>query len=300
MAILKLTLRILIVSAFGISIAAAQSGVPFLKTTLGAKETGLSGAGVASDGTPGFISINPSGISSSESPFLNVENAKTYPDMQRAFFQGVYKIKAISFGLSMLYSSDANIIPADQYGRYDPGSPFAWYDFMSAVQIGKTLGKTDIGVNVKGFHQRVINYTRFGGAVDAGIRHKFISDKFRTGFSVLNIGKANQFDKKAYALPLTIKAGLSFLSKFSNLSMELLTDINYLPKDDMLYYPVGLEAKYCNNLYLRAGFPLGKEQPRTTLGAGVRYKKLQFDYGVVLSANDFQLNHVLSITVWNY
>jgi len=227
MAVLKFVFAIIVTSY---SFLWPQTGLHFLKSTLGVKEAGLSGAGVAARGDGGMLSLNPAGVVTSSASFLHAEHFREFPDAQRELFQGIYKMDFYAFGISAFYKSDFNIIPADDEGRFDSNATFSWQDFLLAIEFGRKIGSGAIGFSIKGFQEQVLQYSRLGGAMDFGAQYEPAVENVRLGFAVLNIGKVNPFLDSSSSMPTTLKAGFSYLMTYPLINANLIADLSYRPE----------------------------------------------------------------------
>ncbi len=286
---------------FGANVSAdnLNYGAHFLKSTVGVKSMSLAGAGVASNGSAGAININPSAIIMSSS-FLHAEETRIFPDQEQSVFSSAFKINSYYLGLSALYKNDYNIKPADEFGKYDSNGSLGWQDFLLSFEVGKKFKNIDLGISIKGFRQSILQYSRLGVAFDFGLRKKFFNNRLVAGLSVSNLGKAKPFIDIQEKLPVVFKSGLSFNTKLSDIFFELLTDINYRTETKSAFFPIALEMKYKEILFLRAGYPINKDKEKGSLGMGIRYKKIQVDYAFMLVDNDFNPNHTIGITFWSF
>ncbi len=291
---------ILFSGLFAISPAQTSSTAHVLLAPMGARQTAMAGAGTAGTDATGLLAANPAAVAGASERFIHAEEAREFPQLRRDGLQALAGFGANRFGIGLFYSLDGGIVPADLEGHYDSTATFGWQDLVAAIHYGRTAGRWAFGAGLKGFRETVMEFSRDGVALDLGGRVS-LGPNAAAGLAILNLGRAESFGSGTREdLPLLCKAGIQGRRVFGKFSVEALADIQALVNEKTWWIPVGVETGYRDQFFLRAGYPLHREEARPSLGMGLRYRSFQIDYALVLAAHDFEAGHTLGLTFWNF
>ena len=139
----------------------------------------------------------------------------------------------------------------------------------------------------------------FGTQVDA------LGDALRFGAAVHNVGKMNELNSVATELPTTARAGvavqpfrvLSMDDDFVLVSTTVVAEISHLFPDERTRLHIGLGVDALDVLTFRAGLITNDQLRSGTLGLGLSYESLVFDYALVLFDEGFGgPGHVLTLS----
>ncbi|NQT24476.1 PorV/PorQ family protein [candidate division KSB1 bacterium] len=267
-------------------------GVPFLKVGLGARQAGMGGAftGVADDAYSLFW--NPGGIGHIRQWQWAVSYNRYFTDISQASVAMARQFRALGsrktgIGLSCAYmgmpewdSTDGTQnIPVVSAGNFVAG--------LTIGQRAEWLHKSiSYGFTIKGIQSRLANYTARGWAGDVGIlirpgriRLKELSfgifdyGVMTFGAAVSHIGPEIQFDKEGTLLPMTYRAGFSYLmGRYDGWSVMVAADAMQPINHDWIY-ACGGEVWFKNILGLRGGYRFNGEDLRDlSLGIGFRWE----------------------------
>jgi hypothetical protein len=158
-----------------------------------------------------------------------------------------------------------------------------------------------VGVGVK-YLSEFINDLRFRGyAADIGAQWNLKDLNF--GVSLLNIGKMN--DSQASTLPTNLKGGFSMIplrlssqdTGKSLVRIRFTAEAGYslVNTEDPLKIYTGLEAKFFDFFYARAGYQSNDPIRKSTLGIGMEKETLSLDYAYIPFRDDAGSGHLLVI-----
>lgn len=267
-------------------------GLPFLKVSLGARQAGLGGAftGVADDAYALFW--NPGGIGHIRQWQWAVSYNRYFTDISQASVAMARQFRALGsrktgIGFSCAYmgmpewdSTDGTEnIPSVSAGNVVGGITFG----QRAEWLHKSISW---GFTIKGIQSRLANYTARGWAGDAGIlirpariRLKELSfglfdyGVLTFGAAVSHIGPQITFDKEASLLPMTYRAGASYLmGRYGGWSLLLAADAMQPVNRDIIY-GCGGEVWFKNILGLRGGYRFnGEDLQDLSFGVGFKWE----------------------------
>jgi tetratricopeptide (TPR) repeat protein len=163
-----------------------------------------------------------------------------------------------------------------------------------AQEIARFSGNTYAGIMVNWIQSKLVEeYTAGAFGIDLGVLHKV--GRFGLGIAMQNIGTGMKFIEVADSLPFTIRVGGSYERKISKIvNMVVGVDGIKVLKDDMRYN-LGGECWIADILGIRAGYKI-KDEDKVSIGASIRYKWVQLDYGYKMM-DVFSNTHQVAITL---
>ncbi|MCX7905305.1 MAG: PorV/PorQ family protein [Elusimicrobiales bacterium] len=254
------------------------------------------------------LDINPASIINIKKLSIFASNSIYFENisMSSFFFARNLGKNTGTFGFGIKRLSWGEIEKTDEFantlGKYSPYEMIIEAGFASYL-TGLTRQKTQrivFGGNGKLIINK-IERTATTLSADIGFIFPYLfDDKFITSFVIQNIVGNIKLDKKSYPIPKLIKIGSSIiLSK----NFIINTDITS-PQDSIPYISTGFEFSLKlskkNYLYLRTGITSKnikelKEYSPISLGIGIKYGNLYFDYsysqlGYLGNVNKFSFN----------
>jgi long-subunit fatty acid transport protein len=171
----------------------------------------------------------------------------------------------------------------------------AQQDILVTLSGGmRVYGKNMMGINIKIFSSTLIEqYQAITFAFDAGVLYELERD-ITLGLTLKNVGPNVEYNQTGDPLPTTIITGIGYIHEFeSTHRMNMVLDVRK-PLD--LDYQVhgGVEYVYDDMIFIRAGYKYGHDLDGATIGFGVEYEFLRFDYAIGLMS-DLDLNHYISL-----
>jgi len=167
----------------------------------------------------------------------------------------------------------------DDIGRRDEISDLGRFS-ATQMQLLLSFGRPIIervsaGANLKLAHQAIDNYSAYGYGLDLAGRVS-ITEKLQAGVLLQDIiGARMRLGTVKERTPFTIRTGLSYCHSFkdSPFSGAATFDLEK-PEHRNIKLRTGIEAAHSSGLALRGGY----DRDNFTVGMGLRYDQLTFDY----------------------
>jgi hypothetical protein len=196
----------------------------------------------------------------------------------------------------------------DEMDRYEdvpsaePLGTFSAHDLSFALAYSRyVIPNLAAGITGKTVYQNIDETTANGFAFDVGLYHITRWTGLKLGLVLTNLGSPLHFEDERFVgaefnLPRTARLGASYERKIPALRGGVIAAFEgVFPNDGRAKQHLGAEYHYQRNLFLRAGYKAGYDSQGTTLGLGVSYRKVSFDYAVLLIANDLGDIHRLGL-----
>jgi len=294
---------------FGNSMALAKAvtGVAILSQATGVRQLGMGEVATGISDDAAAIHYNPAGIATVRNIELNAMYHQNIIDTRNEAVNLVYPLnrglfgKKASIGVGALAYQGGDM----EWIKLNPDESVKSSEVLKAesdYQIGlcygeevaKYWGNTYAGVMVKWIQSKLVEKYRASAlGIDLGILHKL--GGFGLGVAIQNIGTGMKFIEEADSLPFTIRVGGSYERNIGKiLKMLIGVDGVKVLKDDMRYN-LGGECWIADILGIRAGYKI-KDEDKVSLGASIRYKWVQLDYGYRMM-DVFNNTHQAAITL---
>ena len=164
-------------------------------------------------------------------------------------------------------------------------------DYLVNVSYGCPLSRAvAIGAGAKALRSTLVeDVSATAYALDLGVMWRV--KKISFGFAVQNIGDKIKYIDEGDNLPLTMRAGASYVSKSLTAGIDVVKQ-----NDNEIKEHLGIEYTLQKMISLRGGYKLGYDAGSITLGLGLRFlKSCQFDYAMALM-DKFDNAHYASLT----
>lgn len=298
---LVLLLLVLVVPTSLLAGDPGDSGALFLRLGMGGRSAGMGEAYSAVAKDASAVYWNPAAMS----PVLGTNMMFTHNE----YFQSVrlehlavthetdYGTFGISFtGLYMddmdRYEDTPSEVPLGTFGAYDVAFALAYSRYF--------LPNLSAGIAVKPIYQKIDNTSASGLGFDLGVYHVSRIEGVKFAAVLANLGSPMKFVEEEFALPRMFKIGGSYDRHVETLKGDILLTLDVIfPNDGNSKQHIGAEYGYSRLLFLRAGFKGGYDSQGATFGLGVRYRKFDFDYGVLLGSNDLGDSHRIGLSLRN-
>ena len=167
----------------------------------------------------------------------------------------------------------------DDIGRRDEISDlgrFSATQMQLLLSFGRpVVERASVGASLKLAHQAIDNYSAYGFGLDLSGRVS-LTEKLKAGVLLQDIiGARMKLASVKERTPFTIRTGLSYRHGFkdSPFSGAAVFDLEK-PERRHLKMRAGIEAAHSAGVALRGGY----DRDNFTLGMGLRYEQLTFDY----------------------
>ncbi len=269
--------------------SSGKAGYEFLRTHIGARPSSMAGAFICIPGDIHAIYFNPAGLAPIAGRLASATYLNHVLDFQSGFVaytQPLKNLGQIAVGVNyMSYGDfDRTDVNGQKIGSFGAGS------FAVTTSLGRSINENLMaGVSTKFIYSSIDEYNSTALAIDFGMIYKvpFIED-MNVGVGIFNAGQAiTAFMNNKDPLPLNFVLGFS--KKLAHLPLEYsITANKYI--DDDIQINIGGEFTLTEGVFLRLGYnSLGRElkigadgdqYAGISLGLGLQWQQIQFDYGL--------------------
>jgi len=269
--------------------SSGKAGYEFLRTHIGARPAAMAGAFISISGDIHAIYFNPAGLAPISGRLATATYLNHVLDFQSGFIAYTHPLKNIGqLAVGIDYMSygdfDETDVKGNKIGNFSAGS------FAITSSLGRSINENLMaGASAKFIYSSIDDYRSTALALDLGIIYKipFFED-MNIGCGVFNLGQAmSAFIDTKDPLPLNIVIGLS--KKLAHLPLEYCVTANKYIDDD-IQINAGGEFTLTEGVFLRLGYnSLGRDMKigadgdqyaGISLGLGIQWQQIQFDYGL--------------------
>jgi long-subunit fatty acid transport protein len=256
------------------------AGFMFLRLGNGARASGMGEAftAVADDATS--IYWNPAGMAGVEEVELNLTHNEWLMDIR---FEQATVVNEMWGGAAGLSFTGLYYGSMDRYGEYPsltPDGTFSPYDMALSLGYARDIiPNVAVGGAVKIIYSKIDFESATGYALDLGVTHKSKIEGLSLAASLLNLGPQAKFVEEKFYPPFQIRVGGAYEIMNESLrgGLTLAADAVF-PNDNNAKAHFGVEYAYRKLLMLRFGYKSGYDVQGATMGLGVSWKSLVFDY----------------------
>lgn len=281
-----------------------DAGALFLRLGMGGRASGMGEAFAAVAKDASAVYWNPGAMSAvlgTNAMFMHNEYLQSIRLEQAALTHETdFGTIGLSFtGLYMdemeRYEDTPSAIPLGTFSAYDVSFTLAFSRYV--------LPNLAVGLAGKTIYQNIDESTAKGFAFDAGLYHISRVPGVKFAAVIANLGKPMNFEDDQFVgdefnLPRVVKVGGSFERRYAALRGGILATLDLLfPIDGDAKQHIGAEYNYLKKLFLRGGYKAGYDSQGATFGVGVKYRRLDFDYAVLLIGNDLGDSHRFGFSI---
>jgi hypothetical protein len=247
---------------------------------------------------------NPAGLAHSGDNEVALSHHIWVGDVRTYAAAGRFQLGARSgagFAVTATSSGDLEL-------RERPGPPEGTFDVQYlgvGASLGRQVGPAKIGVTGRYISEEVFTERASGYGFDIGVQTDLASGALRAGAAVHNLGEMGELNAEATDLPTTVRVGLAVQpfrilavdDDFTLLNTTVITEWSRLVPDERSRLHLGLEVEALDVLMARAGLITNDALRSWTLGLGLVYESLIFDYALVLFEEGFGgPGHILTLS----
>lgn len=277
-----------------------DAGFLSLRMPVGARETGMGGAGVGAATGAAAVYWNPARLAF-EGPGtdLLLQHQRLYDlfDKETAIVAHRTSHGALGFFFSGFYSDDI-----ERYGTEPVGVPegtFNPHQIAFGLSYSRMLA-ADIagGLTMKYLHEEIDVYSGSAVAFDLSLSHKALIDGLQIGAALQNLGPGITLNEVEYDLPLTFRFGFGYDPQhpFFAGNVSFAADV-LIPNDGNEKAHVGAEYRVMDLLALRLGTKINYESQGLTAGAGFAKGRLEVGYAYEDMDNELDPSHRFAIEI---
>ncbi len=294
-------LAALILMTGGPVLAAGQpgdAGFLSLRFGVGARETAMGEAGVASTGGGAAIYWNPARLALEQSGLdLLLQHQRLYGLFSKETASLADRIGGGVLGVyfSGFYSDEITRYSDEQVGV--PLGTFKPSDVVFGLAYARQIVKdVAAGAAVKYLHQSIDVYSANGYAVDLFLAHRARIPGLYFGASLTNLGPRMNFRDAPFNLPTTLRLGAAYdpAHHFFAGRVTFAGDVVF-PNDGNAKAHVGAEYRLVPEVALRVGTRINYESQGLTAGIGLRKGRLEVGYAFEDNRNDLDAWHKFTL-----
>ncbi len=269
--------------------ATGTAGFEFLRTPPGARPSAMAGSFISIPGDIHSLYFNPAGLAPIASRLATATYLNHVLDFNSGFLGYTQPIKGLGqLGVGISYMNYGNFERTDELGNQI--GDFSAGSLVVQSGLGRSIGQNlMVGGSAKLIYSSIEQYAATGIALDLGLIYQlpFIED-MNVGIGIFNLGTTiDAFMDHKDRLPLNLVVGFS--KKLAHLPLMYCIAANKYVDDD-IQFSVGGEFTLAEGVFFRLGYnSLGRNMKIGTnddkfaglsLGLGVQWKQMSFDYGV--------------------
>ncbi len=279
-----------------------------LRLGVGARETGMGDAGVASAVGAAAVYWNPANLAFAEyetelllqhQRWLGLFNKEAAALAHRTSFGD------LGFFFTGLYSDpiDRYVDPYPDDGS-EPEGPaatslgtFRPHDVVFGLAFArKIVDSVAAGFMVKYLHEKIDLYSDSGLAFDFFVSHRAVIEGLRFGASLTNMGSQMKLNEVPYDLPAALRIGAAYdpQAEFFAGKVTCAADLT-MPNDGNQKMHLGAEYRLLPELALRLGSKINYDSQGLTAGAGFRKGILGVGYAFEDLKNDLDPSHKFTL-----
>ena len=290
---------LIITTAFASAGEPGSSGFTFLRLGNGARAGGMGEAftAVADDATS--IYWNPAGMAAVEEVELNLTHNEWLMGIR---FEQVTVVNEMWGGAAGISFTGLYYGSLDRYGEYPsltPDGTFSPYDMALSLGYARDIiPNIALGAAFKIIYSKIDFESATGYAFDLGMTHRTKIEGLTLAAAMLNLGPQTSYIEEKFYPPFQLRLGGAYEIRKEALhgGLILATDVVF-PNDNDAKVLFGLEYSYQRLLMLRFGYKSGYNVQGPTMGVGVVWKTLRFDYAYMPIDYDLGDAHRFSFTV---
>lgn len=271
---------------------AANTGLSFLKTGVGAREISMGEAVSSITDDASAVYYNPARLFSGADNNVTLMHNASVVDYTIDYIGAKVKWTKFAFGIGIHSATVSDIEIRNQPGALI--DKFTMRDLSIGVSLGYRLSKTiTIGVTPKFLYEKIYVDEASGLAFDLGAN--YTKGNLNLSFVFANLGEINELKNQITKLPAYIRFGGSYRNVKGNVSYLIGVDGFNVTDGGAFHIHSGAELGFKDVVFVRAGYQTQYENKSFTAGLGIKYKGLSIDYALVPYKNEFGTSNSFSL-----
>lgn len=294
--------------------SAAQSNLQFLVTGINAEAAGLGDAGIGSSQAAFAAFWNPAavadaGLAAARAGYDGSTRAAANHEIGIAHHIWVGATRTYGAGGRFRAGKNAGVavfaIATNTETQNTATETTDATYLVAGATYGRSIGGLLAGVTAKFLAQNVSALNSTGFAVDAGIMANLAGGGLRVGASLLHAGRMSELPTINTDLPTTIRVGAAVFpfrivavdDGFPLLDLMFAVEVSEGLAEERRRVHLGASGVLLETLVARVGYVTNDALRGLTLGLGLSYEALNFDYAVVpFDAGFGGPGHILTLT----
>ena len=267
------------------------AGFPFLRISAGARSASLAEAVTAvTDADP--FAINPATLESQAGRYLGFSHSEWIQDIGHDEVSATSRFGSTDIGVAaQLFRADG--LESRVGPTRDSLGDFGVYEWAVGVSAARDLGlHLRCGVAFKLVRQSIFADAAGGGALDFGLLYR-LSELWRLGMAVRNLGTVSRLDRESTDLPRQLRVGAT-----CDLTDRLMlsADSQHNEGSESTSVHIGVQWHSVERLTLRGGYQTA-ENRSVSAGFGLALDRWLVDYAYLPFESDLGAAHRFSIQV---
>lgn len=277
---------------------AGSSGLSFLKIGIGASEISQAEATTGKFNSPFSLNYNPAFASELNYSSIGLMHNEWIQDLRTEFLVANTFVHDFPIFLTINTTKISDIEirtqPGEAVGKFDAN--YFSLGFGTGLNIFDDLSA---GFQIKYLYENIYIDEADGYAFDFGFYKKNLLMNLNAGLSIRNIGRMNQLASKSTTLPGEVRLGFSYddAIRFYNFKSSFSADVQKFLKENNVNLLLGLKINYNDLIDLRFGYNYGKDINHFSLGFGLNYKSIFFDYAFLPFTQNFGNANIISLYI---
>jgi hypothetical protein len=280
-----------------------ETGFAFLKIGIGGRAAGMGEAGTATASDATAVFWNPAGLVLSQNHGVIFTYNRWIEGIQHNF--AAAKFTKGSHALAIHYiSTGVDDIEQRDIPSEKPTAYFSSHDLALGLSYALKLNSQwAVGATGKYVYERIQNSVS-AVTFDLGAWYSMdyikdrpdLTDRWRVGMVLSNVGFSGKFIDKKVDLPSAIRIGSMYdiiRNHSSGSSWSVAVDV-VKPFADHTRLHSGTEYGYKEMMFVRAGYQFGYDARGITVGIGMKFRKISLDYGYMPFSNSLGATHRIS------
>jgi hypothetical protein len=265
-----------------------------LKVPISARASALGEGTVSDAGQFSSWSLNPANLFSREAGSLTLTHVQWIQEVQSEFIGTQFPLIHGTVGLAIATTA----VPGIEI-REKPGPAIGTFNarFVSleAGYATDLLENFAVGITAKYLYEKLYTDDAVGGGVDLGALYQSPVPGLQVAASITNMGSLQEFRGERSDLPTFARLGASYRLDINEYHFRIgaaSASSLHIPEN---HIGLSLETLYADFLAVRLGYQTGYDSRGVSMGLGIRYEFLNFDYAFVPFTYGLGGAHLISI-----
>ena len=293
---MKKLLFVLLITVSVFAQTAGKSGLSFLKVGFNARNIAMGDFGVATANDVSALYYNPALLADYTSSQLTFTHNQWIQDVSSEMIGASFPLFGLPFAVGV---NTTSISDFEVHTR--PGDPESYFDvhyFYGSLSTGfYVTDNISAGLTMKYLYENIFSDDASGMGFDFGLRYRDIIDGLDLAASYSNVGSMNSLRSEETKLPADLRIGAAYYFPVEQIQSNVTVTggvQKYTDTDDT-HIHFGVEIFYDNIIAIRGGYMSGYDSKDLTVGLGVLWNSINFDYAFVPFEYGLGNSHIISL-----
>lgn len=259
---------------------AGATGLAFLKLGVGGRASAMGEAYVAVSDDASSVFWNPAGLSYIQRPEVAFTHTAWLQDISNDFLAFAFPGFGGGVGVSV-YTGAVDGIERRTIPSSEPLGTVEARDLAISLGYARELSsKFRAGFSVKYLYEKIYIEEASGYAFDVGVSYQPFESSLRFAGVIQNIGSMGDLRNDSIKLPTAFRGGGTYsvdLHEFDGVLVLAADAVKFVEND--LRGNFGVEVNLLRKLAFRFGYQTGGAETNLGGGFGLRFNRVELDYG---------------------